>query len=125
MKLKKNSLKNFPNIKRVKVLPLDVSDDKSVLEASEKVKEEVLSNGIKLYGIVNNAGVMLPESQLGMVLQVNVYGIHRVLSKFMPLLEEENGRVINITSAAGPSFVSTCSETRKNFFMNSDVFGKL
>ena len=102
---------------RIEVLNLDVSSEDSVLKAGQKV----LSDGKKLYGIVNNAGVMLPESQLEEVLQVNVHGIYRISNRFLPLLDEKKGRIVNITSAAGPNFVSTCSEKYKEFLTSSDI----
>ena len=119
---KNHILKINSNYKgRIETLNLDVSDEESVLKAGQRVEEKVLSDEKKLYGIVNNAGVMLPESQLEEVLQVNVHGIHRISNRFLSLLDEDRGRIVNITSAAGPSFVSTCSVKHKEFLTSSDI----
>ena len=40
-------------------------------------------------------------------------GLHRVTSAFLPLLDPAGGRVVNVTSAAGPNFVSKCSPERQ------------
>ena len=106
---------------RIEVLALDVSNDKSVSEAFKIVEKKCEAESQKLYGIVNNAGVMMEDSHLEDVLQVNVYGIYRVSKKFIPLLDEEKGRIVNITSAAGPNFVSTCSDKQKKFLVSSDI----
>jgi NAD(P)-dependent dehydrogenase (short-subunit alcohol dehydrogenase family) len=119
----KNSIlkKNSSYKERIEVLTLDVSSEDSVLKAGQRVEEKILSDGKKLYGIVNNAGVMLPESQLEDVLQVNVHGIYRISNRFLPLLDEKKGRIVNITSAAGPSFVLTCNIKYKEFLTSSDI----
>jgi NAD(P)-dependent dehydrogenase (short-subunit alcohol dehydrogenase family) len=41
---------------------------------------------------------------------VNLFGIHRVCEAFIPLLDSAAGRIVNITSASGPSFVATCNQ---------------
>lgn len=115
-------IKNSSSYKnRIETLPLDVSKEESILNAKKKVENQALADGKKLYAIVNNAGVMLSESQLEEVLQVNVHGIYHVSTKFLPLLDEEKGRVVNITSASGPSFVSTCSTKYKDFLTSSNI----
>ena len=119
---KNNLLKQNSSFKeRIEVLPLDVSNDHSVTEAFKIVDKKCREDGKKLYGIVNNAGVMMEDSALEDVLQVNVYGIYRVSNKFIPLIDEQKGRIVNITSAAGPSFVSTCSEKQRHFLVSSDI----
>jgi NAD(P)-dependent dehydrogenase (short-subunit alcohol dehydrogenase family) len=34
----------------------------------------------------------------------------------LPLLDPSSGRIVNVTSASGPSFVARCSEERRRFF---------
>mmetsp|Transcript_36005 Transcript_36005/g.81982 ORF Transcript_36005/g.81982 Transcript_36005/m.81982 type:complete len:293 (-) Transcript_36005:24-902(-) len=106
---------------RVEVLEIDVSDDSSVIKAAAQVEAKFGKAPPPLYGIVNNAGIGLPEGDLRTVLQVNTYGPQRVCKAFVPLLNPDGGRVVNITSASGPTFVAKCSESRQQFFTSPDV----
>lgn len=96
---------------RLEVLELDVTDDVSVRAAAERV-------GAPLYGLVNNAGIGFGDADMARVLDVNVRGVHRMCEAFVPLLDAHEGRVVNVTSAAGPNFVSSCSEARQAFFLD-------
>ena len=93
---------------RIKVLELDVTSDSSVDTAAKIVRQQVCNN-LTFYGIVNNAGTGYPDSPLAATLDVNVHGLRRVVSAFAPLLTSERGRIVNLTSAAGPNFVAKCS----------------
>ena len=106
--------------KRVEVVALDVSDDRSVAAAADRVRRSAA--GEKLYGVVNNAGIGAgPGATLADVLGVNVLGVHRVCEAFLPLLDPERGRVVNVTSAAGPSFVAKCSPEMQRFFLDASL----
>lgn len=104
--------------RRAQVVPLDVTSDASVAAAVATVRAHA---GEPLYAIVNNAGVGDQDRPLAAVLEVNTRGVHRVTEAFLPLLDPERGRVVNVTSASGPSFVAECSEERKRFFLNPDT----
>ena len=104
---------------RLDVLALDVADDASVTRAASELAERHGGDSAPLYGLVNNAGVP-GDRPLEAVLDVNTYGIHRVCRQFMPLVGE-GGRVVNVTSAAGPNFVSGCSTEWQRFFTNADI----
>lgn len=103
---------------RIDVVVIDVADDASVAEAGRKVAESL--RGGKLYGVVNNAGIGARNADLGAVLGTNTLGVHRVCQTFLPLLASE-GRIVNVTSAAGPSFVATCSPERQRFFLDPEM----
>ena len=103
---------------RIEVVEIDVARDESVRRAAEQVREAV--GGEALYGIVNNAGTGIGSGDLAQVLDVNTRGLHRVCTAMIPLLRE-GGRIVNVTSAAGPSFVSACSPDRQRFFTRPDV----
>lgn len=102
---------------RVEVALLDVSDDRSVAAAAERVAE---SRGADtLYGVVNNAGVGSGDgADLATILQVNTVGLRRVCETFLPSIDPQVGRIVNVTSASGPSFVATCSAERQRFFLD-------
>lgn len=102
---------------RLGVLALDVASDASVERAAAEVARGA-GDGAPLYGIVNNAG--LATGALAEVLNVNVYGMHRVCEHFAPLVEK-GGRIVNVTSAAGPNYVAQCSEEWQRFFLDPEL----
>lgn len=97
---------------RVQVLALDVADDASVQAAAKEVEP--------LYAIVNNAGIGMGNT-LEATLRTNVLGIRRVCGAFVSKLDPNGGRIVNVTSAAGPTFVSKCSEEKQRFFMDAST----
>ncbi len=105
---------------RVQVLPLDVADGASVTAAARTVAAR-FDEATPLYAIVNNAGVGLGSADRRGVLEVNVNGIRRVCEAFIPLLQPDGGRIVNVTSASGPMFVSRCSAERKRFFTDAST----
>ncbi|HVH43007.1 MAG TPA: SDR family NAD(P)-dependent oxidoreductase [Labilithrix sp.] len=103
--------------KRIDIVALDVSDEASVSAAGKRVAESC--GGEKLYGIVNNAGIGTGAgASLAAVLQVNTLGVQRVTETFLPLLAPKHGRIVNITSAAGPTFVAGCNPDMQRFFLD-------
>ena len=98
---------------RVDVVQVDVSDDDSVEAAAKSVES--------LYGLVNNAGIGLGGEDMETVLNVNTRGPRRVCRAFLPLLDPDVGRIVNVSSASGPNFVATCSRERQKTFTNPDV----
>jgi NAD(P)-dependent dehydrogenase (short-subunit alcohol dehydrogenase family) len=102
---------------RIEVVALDVADERSVAEASKRVAE----SGAQLHGIVNNAGIGSNSGDLTAVLETNTLGVHRVCEAFLPLLDAKAGRIVNVTSAAGPTFVATCSPERQRFFLDEQM----
>ncbi len=102
---------------RLSLVELDVSRNDSVTRAAETVARSLGATGA-LYGVVNNAGVSGEGQSLEEVLQVNVFGVHRVSEAFLPLLDRQHGRIVNVTSAAGPSFVAKCSPEMCKFFLD-------
>lgn len=103
---------------RVEVLELNVADDVSVARAAAQLSTKLGHE--RLYGLVNNAGIGAASSGLAGVLEVNTRGVRRVSEAMLPLLASD-ARVVNVTSASGPSFVATCDARRKRMFTNPDV----
>ncbi len=91
---------------RIDVVQLDVADEESVERAADEVASKLGPEG--LYGIVNNAGIGARHNALREVLEVNTCGPRRVCRAFVPLIEHRDGRVVNVSSAAGPKFVAEC-----------------
>ncbi|MGE3172170.1 MAG: SDR family oxidoreductase [Planctomycetota bacterium] len=91
-------------IEHVQALRLDVTVQADIDAAVATVR----SAGRGLYGLVNNAGVLvvgplieLREQDLAFQLDVNVYGPYRVTKAFAPLLIDSKGRVLTTGSLSG------------------------
>ena len=102
-----NLLKEDPEFKdRVYLVMLDVEQDDSVTLAADEVAENFGKTPGTLYGIINNAGIGNSVEGLEKILQVNTYGSKRVCDAFIPLLDSSHGRIVNVTSASGPMYLS-------------------
>lgn len=96
-----DALNEIPNIRSVR---LDVTKQEEIDAAVELVRK----GGRGLYGLVNNAGVLvlgpiteIDEDELAWILDVNLMGVYRVTKAFAPLIIESKGRISNISSIAG------------------------
>src|SRR5918996_5492514 len=102
----------------LEVLRLDVTDDKSVKEAIERIANE---QG-RIDVLVNNAGYALlgPLEELSIQefkeqFEANVFGVIRVTQSVLPIMRKQrNGTIVNISSVAGrigfpltPAYVSS------------------
>lgn len=106
--------------RRVELLRIDVADPGSVAEARAQVCARHGADPAPLYGLVNNAGVGLGSGDIAGVLAVNTFGVKHVCDAFVPLLAD-GGRLVVVSSASGPNFVSQCSAQRQAFFCNPGV----
>jgi NAD(P)-dependent dehydrogenase (short-subunit alcohol dehydrogenase family) len=91
-------------IKNVQGVRLDVTVPADIAAAVATVNK----GGRGLYGVVNNAGVVVvapmievEEKELDFIFGVNMYGPYRITKAFAPMLLESKGRVINISSLNG------------------------
>ncbi len=112
--------KRYPDwSKRLEVVSIDVSDESSVAEAGKRIGGSL--RGETLYGVVNNAGVGGHANDLTTVLHTNTLGVQRVCEVFVPLIDPAGGRVVNVTSASGPTFVAACSPEWQRFFLDEQL----
>ena len=89
----------------LEVLELDVTDDKSVKEAIEKIANEQGTVNV----LVNNAGYALvgPLEELSIQefkeqFETNVFGAIRVTQAVLPIMRKQrHGTIVNISSIAG------------------------
>lgn len=84
-------------------LILDVTDEAAIKEAAAKVG----ASGLRLAGLVNNAGVgvgwpleAIPLETLRWQFEVNVFGQLAVIQEFLPLLRRAGGRIVNMGTIA-------------------------
>ena len=96
-----DALNEIPNVQSVR---LDVTRQDEIDAAVETVRK----GGKGLYGLVNNAGILvtgpmteIEEDELNWILNVNVVGVFRVTRAFAPLIIESRGRISNISSISG------------------------
>jgi NAD(P)-dependent dehydrogenase (short-subunit alcohol dehydrogenase family) len=101
---KKSDLASLASLPHVTPIQLDVTREESIRRAIRAI--HVAGHG--LYGLVNNAGVVelaplldTTVEELGYVLDVNLYGMHRMVRACFPFLMEAHGRIVNIGSING------------------------
>jgi NAD(P)-dependent dehydrogenase (short-subunit alcohol dehydrogenase family) len=102
-----DKLSNFEFSKSISIVPLDVTNEDSVIQAASFVKEQFGS----IDAIVNNAGILLERDktieelnleQVQASFDVNLFGPMRVVKYFLPLLiMGDSTTIINISSEAG------------------------
>jgi NAD(P)-dependent dehydrogenase (short-subunit alcohol dehydrogenase family) len=98
----------------VELVIIDVTSESSVLEAAETLKG---MGGIRLYGLVNNAGVGLNNAA---AYDTNYFGTKRVTEAFLPLLKDD-ARVVMTGSGAGPMTVRKMPPALQKKFVHTDV----
>ncbi|MCG8557065.1 MAG: SDR family NAD(P)-dependent oxidoreductase [Proteobacteria bacterium] len=106
---------------RLQLLEIDVASDASVARAAGEVRRRFGVEPEPLYGLVNNAGVGFRSQSLRSTLEVNTLGVQRVCEAFLALMNRRQGRIVNITSASGPNYVSDCSPAWQRFFRDPRI----
>jgi len=101
---KNEDIEALNSIKNVIGLKIDVTDEQTIKDAFNLVKNETS----RLYAIVNNAGIVsagplmdISTNDLINQFNVNLIGVHRITSTFFPLILESKGRIIMISSNSG------------------------
>lgn len=97
-------------IENVQAVRLDVTRQDEIDAAVKTIRDA----GRGLYGLVNNAGVLvltplieIDEQDFDFLMDVNLYGPYRVTRAFAPLIIESRGRIAIIGSIAGVLSSST------------------
>ncbi len=105
---RRSDLEALARLNGVTPLRMDVTEDDEV----EKVAKWIRDSGKGLYGLVNNSGVAgfgaLVETsveELQRVLNVNLYGVHRMIRACFPFLKASRGRIVNMSSVSGIGYV--------------------
>jgi NAD(P)-dependent dehydrogenase (short-subunit alcohol dehydrogenase family) len=93
---------------KIEVVQCDISDAASVAAAAQSVKEKLSD---PLYAVVNNAGCGLAHGvSADSINDTNFYGTTCVVNAFLPLLQQEGGRIVNVGSGAGPMWLAKQDE---------------
>ena len=87
---------------RLELVEIDTSSKESVDKAAAQV-------GGPLYGIINNAGIGFGNT-VEHTVNTNYFGIRRVNDAFGKFLQKPGGRIVNVASASGPNFLSSCTD---------------
>ena len=101
---KDEDLKELNAIENIQGVRLDVNKQEQIDAAVKTITDA----GRGLYGLVNNAGVVvvqplieIEEQDFDFQMNVNVYGPYRVTRAFAPLIIESKGRISIIGSISG------------------------
>ena len=97
---------------------IDVGDDASCITAAEllKVRE------IKLYALVNNAGIGLGRGGSDdIVMNTNYMGPKRVTDALIGLIDPMKGRIVNTSSGAASMWLRKQDDATKALFSNTNL----
>ena len=99
-----NILEKYNQDSLVTPLLIDVTNQNSIDKAFEYISEKTSG----LDAIANIAGVLrigsvaeVPVDDVQNILQINLLGIYRINQRFLPLILNRKGRIINISSETG------------------------
>lgn len=98
---------------RIEMLLVDTSSAESIATAASSVRA-ALKDGEYLFAVVNNAGTGLAHGVTPKtMLDTNIYGPKLMVDAFLPMINPTDGRIVNVGSGAGPSFVSRAAPDLK------------
>lgn len=102
---KKQDLESLGMINNIVPIELDVTNQEHINSVFDKISKEDPTNTLSL---VNNAGitvqgplVLLDVKDLEQQLAINLFGVHRMIKSFFPLILQSTGRIVNISSVGG------------------------
>ena len=96
-------------------LKLNVTDEASVLDAAQRIKDHLAKEGGELVAVVNNAGILVqpcPAEWQSLkdfrdMFEVNVLGTVAVTQSVLPLIRAAKGRIVCTSSIAGREGIPT------------------
>lgn len=114
----------------VNAFTLDVTKAEQVQQAYQFVVQ-TLPKGVGLWGLVNNAGILvngfidwLSMEDYSRVIDVNLNGTIRMTNQFLPLVKQAKGRIVNIASILGmicPSYFAPYSASKAAIIAFSNI----
>jgi 3-hydroxybutyrate dehydrogenase len=103
-----DGVKRLSNVVAVAMI-CDVTRESDVSQLANQTDLYLKKNNIRLWAIVNNAGIgnsgsldWISTETIRKVMQVNFFGVVHVTKAFLPFLKQtKNSRIINLSSVAG------------------------
>ena len=95
---------------KIEVLKIDVGDNESVLAAAKILRDR----NVKLYGLVNNAGISPKGNEISVVINTNFNGPKRVTDAFLDLIDATEGRIVNTSSGAASMWLK--NQVQQNIY---------
>eukprot|EP00959_Pyramimonas_sp_CCMP1952_P148723 3110986-Pyramimonas_sp.AAC.1 len=103
---------------RVELVHIDTTSAESVSAAAKDLAAKL--DGKKLYGLVNNAGTGVSHNVTNeIMIQTNLYGVKMVTEAFLPLIDASEGRIVNLGSGGGPSYVAKLTDKAEQDFLST------
>jgi len=100
---------------QIEVVQIDVGDDQSCATAAKTLEDK----GVKLYALVNNAGIMKAEAET--VMTTNFKGPKLVTDALVGLIDKSEGRIVNVSSGAASMWLRHQDAETKKLFTNPDI----
>lgn len=111
-----DNLSTKDKTKRLFLVKLDVRSEKSIENAKEEIDRILMEHGIKLYCLLNNAGLssdgpfqVTDMDSMRTVLETNYIGTMMVSRKFVHDIIKNKGRIVNVSSIINYFPVTTFS----------------
>jgi len=102
----------------IELLEIDVCNEESIAAASKLLSDK----GVYLYGLVNNAGVGINTSNVPEdIVDTNFYGPKRVTDSFLQLMDQKDGRIVNVSSGAASKWVREQDAATKQLFSSPNT----
>ena len=107
--------------KNIEMVQIDVCSQETITGTANLLKDK----NVRLYGLVNNAGVGIQTSSDPVaIIDTNFYGPKRVTDSFLELVDPVKGRIVNVSSGAASKWVREQDEGTKKLFSNSEITWK-
>jgi len=100
---------------QIEVVQIDVGDNESCASAAKTLQDK----GVKLYALVNNAGIM--KADPAVVINTNFIGPKRVTDAFIGLIDQSEGRIVNVSSGAASMWLRNQDDVTKHLFTNPNI----
>ncbi|CAM4858340.1 unnamed protein product [Rotaria socialis] len=104
----------------VHVLQLDTSSRESIIRAKDEIKQKY---GGQLDVVINNAAIIRKDLSADAAREIfgtNYYGV-KILNEYLFPLMQENGRIINVSSRAGPIVLYKASQALQERYASSTL----
>ena len=103
---------------QIDVIEIDVSNNASCIAAAESLR----ARGVKLYALVNNAGMGLVKGgSEDMIMNINFMGPKRVTEALVDLIDPNEGRIVNTSSGAASSWLKKQDASTKKLFTDPNL----